>query len=182
MAAPVVEVKTSVQEHTAPSHELFNTIYNSNVVNFIFVLLFVVWLCKKFNIAKAIADQRDAIIATIRAAEEKKVKAELELDAVEKKIRRSEDEVSKIIENSKDVAESLSDRIFKETESSIEEIVQRSHRTIESERESAKSVLNRQVTNAAFAVSEEHIKNSIDEHLHTKYINEFIDGLSNLKV
>ena len=39
-----------------------------------------------------------------------------------------------------------------------------------------------EVTNAAFIIAEQHIKEAVDDRLHQKYINEFIENLDNVKV
>lgn len=185
MAEGPVEHTATGAETSVPTEThvgIFQSIYQSNVINFFIVIVFLIWVVRKTKLFEAVDLRKDTIKKSIREAEDKKVKAELELDAVEKKLRRSEDETAKILANGKQVSESLADRILKETEVGVDAVIARSQKAIEADKEMANARITKQVTDAAFEVASHHIKQSIDDNMHKKFIDEFIDNLPDLKV
>ena len=58
----------------------------------------------------------------------------------------------------------------------------RTQKTLNTEREMTVNQIRKNITDAAFFVAEDHIKNTINNDLHQKYINEFIDSLQDIKI
>jgi len=90
--------------------------------------------------------------------------------------------VEKIQEEGKEVADSLSRRILRNAELEADDMQKKAQLSIENESRMAKNHIMRTITNSAFAVAEQHIKDTIDEYRHRKYIDDFINKLDNLKV
>lgn len=163
-------------------HAVLEKILESNVINFLIVLVFIVWIVKKFNVFSAVGDKQNLIKQSVKIAEEEKVKAELELDATKKRLRRAEEEIEKIITDASGIAVSLAERIRYETSSHAEELIQKNKKLIDAEKEMASNEVTHNISKAAFNIAEEHIKQAVDERLHKKFIDEFIDKLTDLKV
>lgn len=157
-------------------------IYHSNVLNFILVIVFLVWIARKTHIFSAITEKQNAINKKLTNAENEKKRAELELNDTKKLVANLDQEEKKIIKEAKEIASSLSDRINIETNIESEEIHKKAQKIIETEKIMASSEVMQDVSRAAFIIAEEHIKQAIDDRLHKKYIDEFIDDLDNLKV
>lgn len=169
-------------EHTAENTTFLEFLFHSNIINFIFVLIFLVWICRKTQVFSVISKKQNEIKQRIKNAEEQKVKHELELDAAKKKVRKSDDEVAKIEVQANEIAGTLVNKISEETELHLTEVTKRTEKNIKMEKESASEDVMKNVANAAFIVAEQHVKKVIDDRLHKKYIDEFVDNLENIKV
>lgn len=175
-----------VLAQAAPSGEPTMTplqfILHTNIINFMLVFILLVWLIRKFNLFSVFSERQNEIARKIKLAEEEKLRAEMDLDATRKKIRKSDQEVDKIVKDAHQVASSLAARIRKEGDIESEEMSKRAQRILEVEKEMASSEVTKNISNAAFTIAEEHIKKSIDERLHQKYMEDFINDIDSLNV
>lgn len=159
-------------------------LFHSNLLNFFIVIGILLFLIRKTNIHCAIPEKRQKIASEIKHAEEIKLQAELELDGTEKKVRRLSDEIEKISEETKQIAESLSEKIIKEAHTESNNIAEKTKKSIEAEKNKLYLKLSNDTTRAAMTIAEEHIKKAVEEdgeRLHKKFIDEFINDLDNLK-
>jgi len=161
---------------------LWENLYEANVINLILVVIFLYWICKKVDIFAGLNDKLNSIKLRLKNAEEDKRMSELELEATKKQVANADTTVSKIKKDAEEVANNLSKSIINETAIESANLEKNSERIIEGEREIASLQLTNSLTKAAFNIAENHIKQVIDDRLHKKYIDEFIDGLENLKV
>jgi len=161
---------------------LWEKLYEANILNLIIVLIFLVWISKKTNLFAGLEDKMNGILHRITNAEEDKSRSEQELETTKKQVANAETITSKITQEAKEIADSLSRSIINEASHESENLEKNSERIIEGEREIASLQLTNNLTKAAFNIAEEHVKQVIDDRLHKKYINEFIDSLDNLKV
>lgn len=157
-------------------------LFHSNILNFVLVIVFLVWLSRKAQIFSAISRKRNTIIAQIEISESEKVNAEGELVETKRKVEKSDEEVQKIVKEAEEIGDNLSKRIYKEAGIESNELYNKAKRMIETEAAMASNDVMQDISKAAFYIAEEHVKQAIDERLHKKYINEFIDDLDNLKV
>jgi len=161
---------------------IWERIYEANVLNLVLVVIFLWWLCKKYNVFAGIEDKLNSTKFRITDAEEDKHKSEQELDTTKGQIADSDTVIRKIKTEAEDIAGNLSKAIISEIAVEAESMEKNSERIIQGEKEMAALQLSNKLTKTAFGIAEEHIKQSIDDRLHKKYINEFIDSLDNLKV
>ncbi len=161
---------------------ILDIILFSNVINVVIVIVFFVWLIRKFNLLSFIEKKRDEILETIKNLEEEKKVKQNQLEQTKIKVQNVNQEVNKLIDEGEQVAESISGRITREAVQEAEEMHKKAHAIIETEEKVASNRLMQEVTTAAFVIAEQHIKNAVDSRLHHKYINEFIDNLDNVKV
>ena len=157
-------------------------IFSSNIFNFILVIIFLVWASKKTKVFSAIAETQNLIKRGITNSDEEKNKAESQFQAEKKKVEKVNDEVRIIIREANGIASSLADRILEEAEIQSKEMNQRAEKVIKAADKSASNEVARDISKAAFIIAEEHIKQAMDDKLHKKYIDEFINDLETLKV
>lgn len=160
----------------------FQALMHSNFLNIVLVFIFIVWLIRKFKVFSVIGKKQEEIKQSIKNSEEAKIRAELELDSIEKKTRKSNEEVQKIIDSAEETAGTLSEQIIKDTHNEIKNLEDKNQKIFKGETQAAANKLSSNVSHAAFDLAEEHIKQSLDERLHRKFISEFIDSLENVKV
>ena len=175
-------VLAEVQPITENVNAPLDWIYTSNIINFILVIAFLAWVFRKYNVLSVISDRQNTISQKISNAEEDKARSETELTAVKEKAEKLDGEVQGIINEANGIAESLSGRIKNEITVGIEEIHKKSQKSLEIEKQVASNEVLKDISRVAFVIAEGHIKQAIDEKLHKKYIDEFIDNLDDLKV
>lgn len=157
-------------------------IFSSNILNFILVVIFLVWVSKKTKVFSAISETQNLIKRGITNSDEEKNKAESQFQANKKKVKKVNDEVRLIIREANGIASSLADRILGEAEIQSKEMDQRTEKVINVVDKAASHEVARDISRAAFIIAEEHIKQAMDAKLHKKYIDEFINDLETLKV
>ena len=179
-------ITTETVALSAPEHHgaagIYDTILFSNVINVLIVILFLTWLVRRFNLLAFLVNRRNEILETIHnVKEERRIKENI-LEKTKLSVKNSDKEVEKIQEEGKEVADSLSRRILRNAELEADDMQKKAQLSIENESRMAKNHIMRTITNSAFAVAEQHIKDTIDEYRHRKYIDDFINKLDNLKV
>ncbi len=162
-------------------NKIIDRIMFSNVIDCLIVVAILIWLVKKFNLKSFITKKSDEILETIKNLEQEKKEKKNYLEQTTEKVKNVSQEVAKMVDEGEHVAESISERIIKDAEHEASELMVKTHSLIESERNRASNRVMLKVTNAAFIIAEQHIKEAIDEKLQQKYINEFIENIENLK-
>jgi len=157
-------------------------ILNSNVLNNIAVLLFLIWLVKKFDMLSVIEKTQKDIDKEISHAETKKEETKEELSTVELEYENIESELSSVKETSKQIANSLVEEIHKGTQKEVDDITHKTAKNLEEETTKAYGDVATYISKAALNIAEEHIKKSVDINLHKKFIYDFIDDLDKIKV
>lgn len=157
-------------------------LYEANVFNFVLVLVFLFWIFKKINLLSGIDSKTDVIKQRIINAEENKNRSENEYEVTRKNVEDVGNEVKNIENNAAEISSSLAKSIINEAHVEATYIEKNSERIIEGEKETTAILLSNNLTKAAFDIAEEHIKQAIDDRLHKKYIDEFIENLNNVKV
>ncbi len=170
------------QEITGGFSGTLDTIMFSNIINVLIVILFFIWLFRKFNLLSFISKKREGILQKIKNLEEERLFRQNQLKQTKTRVQNVAQEIHKLVDEGEHVAESISERIISEAEEEATGLQKKAHSILESEGKVASIQLTREVTTAAFVVAEQHIKDAINDSLHQKYINEFIDNLDNVKV
>lgn len=160
---------------------LIELILNSNVINFAMVAAFVVWIVKKADLSGLINKKRIEIIESINNAEEENKNKQNILSDTKIRVGNLEEEVLKITHEGEFVARNLSSNIIEGANKQAEDLHKKAEASVENQKQVIADAVMTKITNTAFYIAEEHIKQSIDERLHRKYINEFIDNLDKIK-
>jgi hypothetical protein len=93
-----------------PQHEasgIFETILYSNIINLLIVILFLVWIFRKFNLLSGLAKKRDEILETIKNLDEEKRIKKNNLEQTKTKIKNVNQEIEKIIDEGEHIADSI---------------------------------------------------------------------------
>lgn len=177
------EVAQIIREE--PPHQesnIVDTILFSNIINLIIVIAFLAWIFRKYNVFSFITKKHDEIVEKIKNVEEERKYKKNQLQLTKAKVKNVNQEVMKIIDEGERIARDLSERILKDAEKEAADMQKKAHNLIESERKQAADDIIQETTHAAFIIAEEHIKQAIDENMHKKYIDRFINNLENIKV
>jgi len=183
---PTYNTHTEISKIARPeehgNNQIIDAILFSNLINVIIVVLFFVWLFRKFNLLSFLAKKRDGILEAIKSVENERKLRKTQLEQTKVKVKNVNQEVIKLVDEGEQVAENISARIIKDAELEASDMQQKALFALENEKKIASGKIIQDVTNAAFVIAEEHIKEAVDEKLHKKYINEFIDNMDSLKV
>lgn len=161
-------------------NELIKTIVFSNIINDIIVLVFIIWLVRKFNLLSFIGKRRGDVIGTIKDLEREKKLKEQQLEQTKNRVKNVDQEVAKMHDDAEKIADELSEKIVEEAEKEAVSMQKKAQLTIESERKVATNEVIKEITGSAFALAEVKINQAIDSRLHQKYIDNFINNLEGL--
>lgn len=174
------QTKEMTLVHTSPEQQdtnFLNTVLYSNLFNFIIVVFFIFWVIKKANLAGLLAKKQAEISEMIKnAVDEKKIKQN-HFFVTQSKVANIKQETDKIIDEGNQVACNISESIRIDAEKQAEDMNKKASASLENEKQLVLSEVSAKITGAAFYVAEEHIKQSIDDRLHKKFIDEFINNL-----
>ncbi len=161
-------------------NEVIDVILFSNIINVAIVVALFIWLFRKFNLLSFVYKKRDEIIETLQKLEHDKKLKEHDLDVTKTKVKNLEHEVFKIMDDGEQVAAGISDKIVEEAEKEAAAMQKKAHVALENEEKIAENEIVEEVTQEAFALAGAKINQAIDERMHQKYINSFIEKLDDL--
>ncbi len=184
MSPAFAEAANNAKEavHNQGGMNFIDYILYSNVINFIIVIAFLVWLNKVQKFTSIIDQRQEEISAKVLDSEESKMRAEFKLEQTKTQLSNSNEKIDTIVKDGKEVAKSLSSEIIVEAKKDAQELESKTEHVIDTKRTQAVSEIKTKITGAAFEIAREHIKQSLDDRMHQKFIDEFIEGLDNLKV
>jgi F-type H+-transporting ATPase subunit b len=173
--AEVVHEKDSIGQ-------IIDTVMFSNVLNDLIMFAILIWLIRKYNIFSFISKIRGEIIGIIKDAEKEKTLKKNQLELTKLKVANLPQEINKILKDGANVAGNISKKIIEEASTEAREMENKARIIIENERNIASAEVVKEVTGAAFVMAEENIRRAIDDRMHKKFINEFVESLDSLKV
>jgi len=157
-------------------------ILNSNIINFLLVLGFIYWVVKKVDFLALLQKKSDEVKDVISNSDEQKIDKDNLLSAAKNNVSNLQTEVDNIMSEGKQIADRLADAINTDASQKANDLHNKAIVSIEGESQKASGEIMTQLTKAAFVVAEEHIKQAIDERLHQKFINDFIENLHEQEV
>lgn len=167
---------------TLISPHFWEYIFHSNIINMIIVFSFLVWLIKKFDLAKILNNYSENIESDIKKVEQDKRVAQSVLQEMKESAKEIKKNVNKIIEEAKSSAQVMSNRIDYEKEQKINEINKNLTKMIDIENKSMQEKITQDFSQEVYMKAEEKIKQKLDNQLHNKFINDFIDNLDEKQV
>lgn len=179
------EVTHQAAEHVATHSEhmsFLGYILHSNVINMIFVFCFLVWIAKKVDILGILKNSQEKIKETILKAEEEKATAQKNLQQAKENVKETEEQVKQILLDAKNSAESIYEKIQNDAKQKVEEVEKNLIRMVEVEKKSAAEEIVTHLSKEAYELATNKIKTVLNDELHHKYINNFIDSLDEEKV
>lgn len=157
-----------------------NIILHSNLLNFIIVIILLIWAARKANLSAIIAKKQSEIAELIKnAVDEKKIKQN-HLLVTKTKVSNVKQEVLKIIDEGEQVANNISESILDDGEKQAEDMHKKAVISVNNQKQMVSGEIRAKITGAAFYIAEEHIKQAIDERLHRKYIDEFLENMDKI--
>lgn len=160
--------------------EISDTILGSNVINFIIVLIFIAWVIKKANLAALIVKKQNEIIELVKNAEDEKRIKRNHFNDTRIKVANVNQEVTKILSEGEQVSKNLAENIREDANKQSEDMQKKAAASLENDKLVVSSELTSIISGAAFNIAENHIKKAIDERLHKKYIEEFVNSLDEI--
>lgn len=160
----------------------FSNILHSNVINFCIVVAFMTWVIKKFQVMNEFDRRKKVIVTQLQNAEEQSEVAVKTLSQAEDDYKNVDAVADGILKEADITAKALSEKIHDETKNEVSQIEENKDRVALAEKNAAINEIQQEVGKLAYIVAQQHIKGAIDENMHRKFINDFIDDLDKIKV
>lgn len=143
-------------------HNLLDTIYDSNVINFAIAFIAIAYFLGKF-IPDSSKKRRQELETEIAAAERTKKEAEEKLRELEKEIEKSKAESLQIVSSAKDTATTIKEQIIAEAKTEINRLNANSKKEMEMQKNLVIENIKSQIANLAM----EEIEKNISEKQET---------------
>ena len=158
-------------------------IFNSNIINFLIVASFLIWLLFfKIDVVKFFDKKSQETKTIITNSEKKKTDAIAHLSETKEALKNVDNDVAKIVQDAKEIANTIEEKSQEKLNSELANLDNRTNILKEAHESKAKEEVSRNIALAAVAVSKEYIENSLDENSHKELIYNFINDLDNMKV
>ena len=154
---------------------------DSNVVNIFVMAVLMVILAKKFNVGGVFTERREKIAAEINALEAQKKTAQAELDDLNHRTQNLEKEVSSILSEAQQSAESLSNNILAEAQAESQKIVENAKKRVESEQKSALQALEKRLMDDVLNDARHFLLTKLSPEDQHRSVDAFIGSLPSLK-
>ncbi len=159
---------------------LFEKILSTNLINFLIVVLTLVWIIKKVNISSLIENLASEIKLKV---EESSKSAALSIDEY-KKTKKQNSSIpqlkEQIIDGAKKNAEDLKEKINQKTLNQKEGLQKNLEKTIESQKEKYKSLTKKEIYSACVSLAQVELQKKLDLELQKKLINISINDLDRI--
>jgi F-type H+-transporting ATPase subunit b len=149
-----------------------------NLLNFLIVFGFLIWVMNRFKIGNALDAQKEAISAAIQEANAKKAEAVSQLEEVKRRTANLNQEVEAILSTAKASAETLSAQILEEAQRESAKILDTAKRRVELEERSAAKALEARLLNDALHEARVSLTQSKQERSQDRSIEEFLEELA----
>ncbi len=147
-----------------------------------FIILFVLLWKFAFPAIIGMLDKRsEAIMESLRKAEETKIEAERLLEDYKKQLAEARGEAGKVIEQGRKVAESMKDEIVAKANEEAAAVVAKAREAMEAEKKTAISELQASVADLSVAVASKLIGQKLTVADHAKLIDGYVSELGSLE-
>lgn len=164
--------------------EIWKQICESNLFNFVVMVLLLSWLVKKFDIGSKIETGRKRIETTIADSENLKEENLKKLYEAQDSSTKIDEKMLKIFKSAEDKARFVGEKLLDEGKIQTETIKENCKKAIEANVKTVKNEIVKETAEEAMKLAEEHIKSELerDSNLHQKYIYESIDAIDGIGV
>ena len=164
--------------------EIWKQICESNLFNFVVMLLLLTWMVKKFDLGNKIEQGRKKIENSIYESEKAKDESLAKLYDAQDNVTKIDEEMLKVFKTAEDNARVIGDKLLEEGRVQSESIKISSQKAIEANIKTVKTEIVKETAEEALALAEQHIKLVLekDPNLHQKYIWESIDAINGIGV
>lgn len=164
--------------------EIWSKICESNLFNFVVMILLLAWLIKKFDMGTKIEQGRKKIENSISESEKAREESLNKLYEAQEAVTKIDEEMFKVFKAAEDNAKIIGEKMLDEGKSQSEAIKENSKKAIEANVKTVKNEIMKETAEEAMKLAETHVKSELerDSSLHTKYINESIDAIDGIGV
>lgn len=169
-----------LQAHGEAVPSMWESIINSNIINFLIAFLALVWVFKRFKLL-SILDQRQAkIVQALQEAEEKRQQALKDLDAIEKRMAQLNQEVDAILSDAQHSAEDIANSIVQQAQEDAEKLLANAQKRIAMEQKTASRELEQRLMHEAIHAARELLENTLSEADKHRSVEDFVASLPKL--
>lgn len=163
--------------------EIFeNYILNTNVLNFIFLVLILAFCIIKFDLKGMLNAMQKKVADLIEEVKQNKLNSEKTLADAKSSVKNLASDIKAINTDANESAKAISEKIMNEAEVQVKNIENNADKVISAEEKQVVADLIKEVSAISIDKSKENIQNMLANNieLHEKYINESIDKLDGL--
>lgn len=164
--------------------EIWKQICESNLFNFVVMVLLLAWLVKKFDLGAKIEAGRKKIESNIAESETAKEENLKKLYEVQEASTKIDEEMLKVFNSAEEKARFVGEKLLEEGKIQAESIKENSKKTIDTNIKTVKNEIIKETAQEAMKLAEQHIKSTLesDPNLHRKFIWESIDAIDGIGV
>lgn len=164
--------------------EIWKQICESNLFNFVVMVLLLAWLVKKFDLGAKIEAGRKKIESNIAESETVKEENLKKLYEVQEAFTKIDEEMLKVFNSAEEKARFVGEKLLEEGKIQAESIKENSKKTIDTNIKTVKNEIIKETAQEAMKLAEQHIKSTLesDPNLHQKFIWESIDAIDGIGV
>ncbi len=164
--------------------EIWKQICESNLFNFVVMVLLLAWLVKKFDLGAKIEAGRKKIESNIAESETVKEENLKKLYEVQEASTKIDEEMLKVFSSAEEKARFVGEKLLEEGKIQAESIKENSKKTIDTNIKTVKNEIIKETAQEAMKLAEQHIKSTLesDPNLHQKFIWESIDAIDGIGV
>ena len=162
---------------------IWNVILETNIFNFIILILFFVALSLRFNPSSKLQNVIDGIKKQIDNSDSAKELSVIELKEAQEKLKTVDAEVIEIEANTKKSLSLIQHSILKQENEAIEALEQNTQKILNSNQNKAIQKLSKKTVLASFELAKHHIEKLLEKNpqYHQKFIEDSIKELDGLK-
>lgn len=164
--------------------EIWKQICESNLFNFVVMILLLAWLVKKFDLGAKIETGRKKIESTIAESETIKEENLKKLYDAQDSSTKIDEEMLEVFNKAEEKARFVGEKLLEEGKSQTETIKENCKKAIDANIKTVKNEIIKETAEEAMKLAEEHIKSTLerDPNLHQKFIWESIDAIDGIGV
>ena len=159
----------------------FENLLSTNLINFIIVIVTLRWIAKKARLAEIIQKLADDVQNDVEKSATSAANALKEYKETKKSIKDTPSQQAKIIENAKNSAFVLEEKIKLKTQIQKEEIEKSVEKIFLNQSEKAKKMTINEIYLACINLAQEQIIEKLDKKTHKKLIDSSIDELDKIE-
>ncbi len=166
--------------HEAASRSLWETIVQSNALNFAIALGVILWIVSKFKLHKALDVRQNNIIEELKLAEAQKAKALEDLKAIEQRTAHLTTEVETIIKEAQSTAEMIAKTIVSDAEAEASKVMENARKRVQLEEKTAARELERRLMHEAIYSAKQLLENTLSHDDKQRSVQDFVESLPEL--
>lgn len=164
-------------EAAAEPTGLWETLVQSNTINFLIAVALLAFVIGKLNLGKGIEGTRQKVIDELQALEVARKEAEARLSQIKSQTANLQQEVASILSDAKTSAESLSQQIIRDARTDADKIIDNAKRRVEMEQKASAKELERRLLNDALSDARLELAQQVSGDDQKRSVEAFIRSL-----